>query len=177
MGPIGGRGSSPSSCDHVPVIATAGLFFLDLAACAPEQDAHVAADDTRESLHRGDCDVLVAGLDLRNVLLGEARTRRHLSLAQPGLEARRPQVPPENSPQIIGNGITALGRFPQRMLHHSHASRGFYIFDTFSRFAIAATAEVDPRNPPATSAEPQIFGDLLGYLVRSLKPQSAWLRN
>jgi hypothetical protein len=73
----------------------------------PEQRTHVAPDSSRESSHRVEGDVLVAGFDQRDVLLCQTGPRSQLSLRQASLNSGRTHVLAENLPRIVGNGRIA----------------------------------------------------------------------
>ena len=102
-----------------------GLSRPDTATCFPEQRNHVAPDCSRESSHRVEGDVLVAGFDQRDLLLCQAGPLSQLSLRQASLNSGRTHIPAENLPQTVGNGRIALGRFPAADASHAAARPRF----------------------------------------------------
>jgi hypothetical protein len=88
------------------------LFLPDAIASFPEQRTHVATDNSCDSGHRVDGDVLMAGFDLRDILLCQAGARSQLSLRQAGLDSGSSHVLAKNLPQIVGHGPFTLCRFP-----------------------------------------------------------------
>jgi hypothetical protein len=73
----------------------------DTVTCFPEQRTHVAPDSSRESSHRVEGDVLMAGFDQRNVLLCQAGPLSQLSLGQASLDSGRTHILAENLLQIV----------------------------------------------------------------------------
>jgi hypothetical protein len=74
------------------------LFLPDAIASFPEQRTHVATDDSCESGHRVDGDVLVAGFDLRDILLCQVGSLSQLSLRQASPDSGCSHVWPKNLP-------------------------------------------------------------------------------
>jgi hypothetical protein len=87
------------------------LFLPDAIPSFPEQRTHVATDNSCDSGHRVDGDVLVAGFDQRDILLCQADPLSQLSLRQAGFDSGSSRVLAKNLPQIVGNGRIALRRF------------------------------------------------------------------
>jgi hypothetical protein len=115
----------PSRCrKHIGVAAVRsfwkerGLSPRPAVAPLSEQRPHVLGDDSRESSHRAEGNVLVAGFDKRDILLRQAHPFSHLGLGQTGLDPGLPQVLAEERTQIVGNRFIALGRLPPRTAAH-----------------------------------------------------------
>src|SRR5260370_16409700 len=84
------------------------------AAASLKQRDPALADDSRETRHRRESDVRVAGFDPRNILLRQAGPFGQLSLGQTSFDSGRAEVLAKDGPQIFGNGPITPVRYPRR---------------------------------------------------------------
>jgi hypothetical protein len=93
------------------------LFLPDAIPSFPEQRTHVATDNSCDSGHRVDGDVLVAGFDQRDILLCQADPLSQLSLRQAGFDSGSSRVLAKNLPQIaVMGGGRPLGENRRRAI-------------------------------------------------------------
>jgi hypothetical protein len=106
---------------------TKGGDYLSLVPLPPslKQRNDVPADNSRESSHRSESNVRVAGFNPRDILLSQASPLSQLSLGQASIDSGRAEVLAKDDPQIVGNGLIALRRFLRRPPRHPVTSYRF----------------------------------------------------
>ena len=102
-----------------------GLSRLVTGTVSLKQRYDVPADNSRESRHRSESNVRVASFNPGDILLRQASPLSQLSLSKASVDSGRAEVLAKDSPQIAGNGLIALRRFPRRRPRHPVTSDGF----------------------------------------------------